>query len=354
VKHNHRPQWASTPDDISSQMARTVAAAFKIFDDALNLDPNVRKCAHEQYQKVQDCLIAAHVAVATFLQGSFARKTMLPPLKDVDVVVILPARLREQLRHRNGPAQAMALLRQALTAVFPGVTFDADDAPAKALRVCFPGVEFTFDLVVAFDSAAGDERVLIGNRETGRWEPSNTRILNRLISDRNKLTGGVWVHQGRMLKSYKAGNGVLKEHCGLLYETLLYEAVTRRMSYPQALAAVLEYAATAVAGPVIDPTKEDDLTADWTPGQRAATVATFTAAAKQAREALELAADGDEAAAVAVWHDILGGPFPTPPAQSVIDTLRALNGGSITSVGVVTPSAVGRQPARPTRSWRLR
>jgi hypothetical protein len=246
----------------------------------------------------------------------------------------------------------MGLVREALRPAIVGVQFDVEDAPAKALRVTVPGVTFTLDLVVAFDSPVRQEWVVIGNRETGEWEPSNTRVLNRLISTRNQTTGGVWVHQARMFKSFKAGHPVLGEHCGLLFETILYEAVTRRMSHARALATALTHGASALRGPVFDPTHENDLTADWTAEQRSATVDAFTAAAKMAAEALALASAGDEPAAVAEWHELLGDPFPSAPSRSVESVLCDLNGGSITTSGYASHSAAGRQRARPARSWR--
>lgn len=334
------------------RIAWTVAEAFGIFDEALNLDTRERDAARSRFAEVRDCLVAAGVAVDAFLQGSFARKTMLTPLKDVDVVLLLPASWRYLLSDPNGPARAMASLRGPLQERFPGVAFDVSDTPAKALQVTFPDLSFTFDLVVAFESSPGDERVLIGNRKSGEWEYSNTRILNRLIQQRNVATGGVWVHQARGFKAMKKNNPVLREHCGLLFESLLYHSVPVRMAYPKALATALEYAATAVLGPVFDPTGEDDLTAEWTPAVRAATASAFATASRQANEALTLAVDREESAAVGVWHDVIGDPFPIPPTTSVDDTFKALAGGSITSRGDAVKSMRGREPVRPGRSWR--
>jgi Second Messenger Oligonucleotide or Dinucleotide Synthetase domain len=352
VNHERSAPGARTPGASQPEVAETVSDAFTKFDRALNLDTREREQALQLYRRVQEVLVAASVAVDTFLQGSFARKTMLAPLKDVDIVVILPVRLRHLLERSDGPSVAMALLRSALEPAFPGIRFDGDDAPAKALRVSLAGVTFTLDLVVAFDSPVRQEWVRIGNRETGEWESSNTRVLNRLIRTRNQATGGVWVHQARMLKSFKTGDPVLGEHCGLLFESILHEAVTRRMSHPRALASVLAHGASVLRGPVWDPTHEDDLTADWTSEERADTVDAFAAAAKTAAEALALADAGDELAAVAEWSELLGDPFPAAPPRSVDAVLRDLNGGSITTSGHVSRSAAGREPARPARSWR--
>jgi tRNA nucleotidyltransferase (CCA-adding enzyme) len=72
----------------SKRTPTTVNAAFNEFDEALNLDPNERKAAQDRHRQISDVLSEAGLAVTTFLQGSFARKTMLKPLKDVDMVVV--------------------------------------------------------------------------------------------------------------------------------------------------------------------------------------------------------------------------------------------------------------------------
>ncbi len=352
MNHDREAWRGDTPKDTLRRIARRVRNAFGILDDVLNLDRKERDRAHQRYREIQDCLVAAGIAASTFLQGSFARKTMLKPLKDVDVVILLPASLRYLLDAKNGPAVAMAMLRGPIEAKFAGARFDVTDCPDKALQVAFDDVTFTFDLVVAFDSPIAHEVVLLGNRKTGEWRPSNARTLNRLISTRNVATGGVWVHQGRMFKSFKREHPVLGQHCGLLFESLLYAAVTKAMAADRALAAVFAYAATAVLGPVYDPTGEDDLTAKWSQEIRAATAAAFADAAKRAQEALDLAADGHDAAAVGVWHDILGDPFPVPPAEPVSSMFTNLLGGSITSAGAAVTSQAGREATRPTRPWR--
>lgn len=64
----------------------SIPAAFGIFDTELNLDPTERDKAMRRHQEITEVLTAAGVAASTFLQGSFARKTMPKPLKDVDMV----------------------------------------------------------------------------------------------------------------------------------------------------------------------------------------------------------------------------------------------------------------------------
>lgn len=129
----------------------TTKAAFVTFDSALNLDPRERAAAQLRHQQVTAVLIAAGLAVSTFLQGSFARKTMLKPLKDVDMIVLLPGVLAQTLRLPGGSARAMAMFEAALRPAFPGVRFDVNGPHDHALTVTFLDCEFTFDLVPAYE-----------------------------------------------------------------------------------------------------------------------------------------------------------------------------------------------------------
>lgn len=336
-----------------STMNDTTKGAFAAFDEQLNLHPRERKNAQKRHGDITDHLVGARLAIGTFLQGSFARKTMLKPLKDVDMIIRMHPRLEEILRRPGGPAYAMRLIRAAVADKYPNARFDVDDTPAHALQVTFPDIDFTFDLVPALD-ADDSEIVYIADRENDVWEWSNTRTLNRIISTRNKATDGRFVHQVRMLKSYKKDHPALDDTCGLLWEAFAHETVTGLLEHSQSLADTLALAAHAVTGPVFDPTGVDDLTAGWTAAQRTAYAAALRDAARRAAEARRLEQDGQHAAAIEIWHGLIGDAFPAAEAQSVAEALRALAAGSITSTGRAVTSARGQQPARPARSWRTR
>jgi hypothetical protein len=76
-----------------ASVPKSVPAAFEQFDSAISLSPVERARAMVRHQKINVVLTDTGLAVTTFLQGSFARKTMRRPLKDVDIVVLLPAAL---------------------------------------------------------------------------------------------------------------------------------------------------------------------------------------------------------------------------------------------------------------------
>jgi Nucleotidyltransferase domain len=137
--------------------------------------------AHSVHNDIREAVSADGLVVDSFLQGSFARKTMLKPLKDVDIVLLLDPNLRDPLRAPDGPGLAMDAFKPRVRTKFPDALFDQGDEPSgKALRVSLPECAFTVDLVPAFEEeppratdalvgAAGDRQPIDPDR--GRLGP---------------------------------------------------------------------------------------------------------------------------------------------------------------------------------------
>lgn len=334
-----------------TETATTAAAAFKTYDATLNLDRSERARAQQRHQDITARLVASGLVTLTFLQGSFARKTMRKPLKDVDMIVVMAESLRADLEQLGGPARAMALLRQVVAAAYPSTRFDVGGAAAHALQVTFPDLPFTFDLVPALAGEA--EIVHIADRELDRWEWSNAQTLNRVVAAHNVATNGWFVHQVRMGKALKDRYDDL-DLCGLAFEALAHDSIFVQQPHDVAVADLVRHASTTVLGKLLDPTGVEDLTTEWDDQQRQRYAQRFASLSRKADEAVRLRVVGAEVAAVEVWQSVFGDDFPAAPPQTACEALDALAGGGITSTGraVTTPRA--HQPNRPTRSWRAR
>jgi hypothetical protein len=331
-------------------MGNAVDSAFATFDRALNLDPTQRKRAQERHLAVTNVLKDAGFVESTFLQGSFARKTMLKPLKDVDIVVVIKREYWDVLSGPQGPALAMKWFEAAITDHWPEATFDDGDEPAaKAVRVSFPDLDFDVDLVPAFEAEHGN--VLIGNREEQNWETSSTRRLNDVIAKRNQSLGGRFVHQVRELKQLIKHHDELSFVKGIVVESLAYAVITANVADKNAVLTVLEHAAHVVGGPVMTPTGDEDVIAGWSRAERITALRVFRVLADQANEALHVEATGDSQAAIDLWNNVIGDPFPNAEIRPPGEALAAWASGSRTSTGRTTPSSGGRQPVRPGRAW---
>lgn len=331
-------------------MKRTVDSSFAKLDENLNLNPFVHLKAQNIHNTIRDDLTKAGLIAGSFLQGSFARKTMLKPLKDVDIVCLLPAYMRELLRGPDGPGKAMESFKAPIAARWPGVEFDVGDEPAgKALRVTLPDVDFTIDLVPAFDQKG--DYVLIGDRFEGTWELSNTRIQLKKVSARNQATGGRFVHQVREAKELTKHHEELEFVSGIVVESLAYAVIGHQVPDKAAIALFLDHAKEAVKGPVLEPAGEDDITAKWTSEERQTAALVYAQASDKAEEALGLESQGDMDAAIDVWHSLFGDGLPSAPHRSVQSTLTAFAAGSLSSTGRPSATRAGRQVSPPGRSW---
>jgi hypothetical protein len=323
--------------------------AFEVFDEKLKLNPIERAGVIRLHNEITAVLVAAGVIVRAFLQGSFARKTMLGPLRDVDKIAIMAGRLADRPDLSALPVLAMIEIEKVLAAAYPNASFERG---RHALKVDFGPERCSFDIVPAFETDTDDDDVLIANTDTNTWDRSNTRTLIRVIAERNQACDGRFVHQVRMAKQYVVHSleGLIP---GLHVETFAYAAVTEPLEHAEACCRILEAGARLLAGTYTDPTGVDRISRKLKPGVAAQAQAGFATAARRAREAQRLAAAGDHHSSLAIWHDLFGDPFPAPPAQAVADALRrSFAGGAVTSTGTVSTTSRGRQPAPPTRAWR--
>lgn len=328
-------------------MPATTADAFNQFDDELKLDPAEHQDAIDLHHKIRDVLADKSVCLDAILQGSFARKTMNAPLRDIDMIGFLAAEHAGLKDRATGPDEAMDLVIGALRPALPGARFEKS---RHAVQIEFPDREFTFDLVPAFDRD-GSDLADIANRVTGSWDESNARQLIVAVQQRNQECSGKLVHQVRMVKHW--GRDSLQEVPGLHLESATYHAVTKAMPHSKAVTMALEYLADALeSGALQDPTGSENLLDRLDGDVIATTAAMARSAARKAREARDLEDAGEHQAAIDIWHRLFGDAFPSAEAQSVNDAFTRSLAGGITSTGRAAATSRAHTQSPPVRSWR--
>jgi len=323
---------------------RTTAEAFDELDDNLKLDPNDRRAAEDCHNAITELLLRLGLIVTAFLQGSFARKTMLAPLRDIDKVVVLDPAMAGL-----SADQVMDRIQAAVAVGYPGVTFERS---RHALKIDFGPHSFYFDTVPAWETTTDDDDVLIANRDSGSWKRSNTRELIRVVAERNAATDGRFIHQVRMGKQVAKHrlDGIVP---GLHVESWAYRAIEKPLPHDEALTRILEAGADMLGGRYTEPTGVDVISARLKLNVIWTAKPVLTDAARQARQARQLADAGDHNEAIRIWHELLGDCFPEAAPQDDAEALqRSFQGGSVTSSGTVTTARTTGQPSRPGRSWR--
>jgi predicted nucleotidyltransferase len=109
--------------------------AFVDFDEELKLDPTERTAAQRLHNEITELLIRAGVIVFTFLQGSFARKTMLAPLRDIDKIVIMAGQLGDQPDMQARPELAMDRIQAVLERAYRTRVSLALGTPSRSTSV---------------------------------------------------------------------------------------------------------------------------------------------------------------------------------------------------------------------------
>jgi len=165
-------------------------------------------------------------------------------------------------------------------------------------------VSFTFDLVPAFETA-NPNWLVIADRDKQQWtKRSDVRALRNKVMTRNLLCQGRWVHQIRMDKHALRQDPTVNELvCGLLVESLVYDAVREALNPQEALRATFAQGARVLAEPYMG-LAQDDLTVKWGQDERHMVVAFFQRNLQRAEEALKYEATGDPAAASALWQEV--------------------------------------------------
>ncbi len=318
---------------------------FDALDEALKLDPRERNRAVTVHNRLGDLLVVAGVAKRTRLQGSFARKTMLPPLHDIDKIVELVDELRDVLAGPDGPRRAMKMIRDALAPHLPGARFEIKK---HALAITLPAEGFGFDAVPAFNPEDGSGWIMIADTEDRDWEPSNTYLLIDTIARRNQECDGQFVHQVRMVKQAVRTAGLDEVLPGLHTETFAYNAITRKTSHPEAVAGAFGAAAQLLGGTYTDPTGADAISERLDPSDVGKAQSGMQRLADGAGEALRLAAAGADEGAAVIWADIFGDVFPRPKDAEKGYLARLYGGAGVDSSGQTSNQ---RRTPR-TRPWR--
>lgn len=313
---------------------------FEALDDNLKLDNGERDRAIASHNRLGDLLVAAGIAKRTRLQGSFARKTMLPPLHDVDKIIELVDDLAATLDGPGGPEKAMLLIRDRVGKAMPTARFEFKQ---HAIGIVLPGDGFAFDAVPAFNDEDGTGWIRIADLEDDDWEPSNTYLLIETVAARNHECKGRFVHQVRMAKQAVKHADINLP--GLHTETFTFNAVVSKVDHAEAVAATLATGASMLLGAYTEPTGVDRIDIRLDSDQKAKAQVAIERLAARAADALRLADSGDEDGAGAIWHEIFGDPFPKPDAQGFLQSLHG--GKGITSTGAVTGAAATPR----TRAW---
>jgi hypothetical protein len=328
-------------EDQNKKSSAPVERAFNEFDAELNLDPVERLRAITFHNELTARLMDDGVISGSFLQGSFARKTMLSPLRDIDKIFLLHSKYDSWFTGDGGAIAAAELVESALRMHYPDAKFDRT---RHALQLELGEDTFSFDVVPAFEAVGDTTDVMIMDLEQASWMRSNTRELIKVVADRNKTCEGAFVHQVRFVKHWK--RLVLGDRLpGLHVESIAFACVDEPLGHAEAVLRIFARGVELLGSGYCDPTGAERLSDKLADVDREAARQAFVDAAALSSRALELDESGQEHQAVATWLQIFGNLFGVGDSTGA-DYLRGLGAGA--AVVGAKSSAPG---ATTTRAW---
>ncbi|MFI1926892.1 CBASS oligonucleotide cyclase [Streptomyces sp. NPDC020377] len=283
-------------------MPRTAAALFADFRSRLELTDIQASTVADRQNNVRSA-VSRHLDVDTdFLTGSYARHTLISPLKqaDVDIFTVLHSKY-----HERGANADLGLMRSALMKTYktPKVSRNG-----QAITITF--TDFMVDVVPAFNRKGGGYLIPAGG--LGKFISTDPKVHESVSSKQNADHGGDLVP---LIKMIKAWNRSINRHFRSFHlEVLawqLFKGVTISNDW-SAARFFFEKALLTVRKEVADPAGYGTDVAYYisTEEQFREAESRLTTALGRARRAEEYVRLGNIPSAIDQWRLLFGDYFP--------------------------------------------
>jgi hypothetical protein len=330
-------------------MPQTVNAAFAAFlADTVNLDPNRTDSARSSRDWLYD-QISKFGTDTTFPKlwneynisyGSFARKTKIRPLDDIDIMIGLHAQGASYNDSGISPITLTVNPTSNLTAFCNDNSYTLNSIKVinKFIRKCesvpqyakadlkrngsaavlnLQSYDWSFDIVPCFMTVVelnGRNYYLIPDG-TGNWKKTDPRIDRARVKAVNSAHDGHVLNVLRIIK-YWNRRPTMPSMSSYLLETMIldyYSARTNKSSQYVDLEIpnVLAYVATAIHYQVIDSKGIQGNINDLSLDDRNKISSRATSDKQKADQARSFETDGDHKASIQKWAEIFGSEFPT-------------------------------------------
>jgi tRNA nucleotidyltransferase (CCA-adding enzyme) len=178
-------------------MATTIPSSFQQLKTNLEITGLQSATVSARQQKVREVMEAGMEVLDSFLTGSYARSTMIAPLKeaDIDVFVVLNARYYHHYNGQNGSqAGLLDLVKRTLLKTYTRTPDISRNGQAVTIRFD----DFVVDVVPGFYRQGGG--FLIPNSITNTWIETDLKKHVELVSESNKAHNGDLVPLIKMIK----------------------------------------------------------------------------------------------------------------------------------------------------------
>ena len=303
---------------------QTIAQAFETFFPRLELTDAERMNASNQHIYLRERLQQGLPVQDNFLTGSYARKTAVKPLNDIDVFLVL--RPTNALNTTTSPERVLAEVKRVLEAIYDGKTARRQ---ARSVNIEFSGTGIGYDVVPAFST--DNDTYTIPDAQASTWISTNPRIHAEMSTTANEQAGK---KLKPLLKAVKQANNRCEEPARSFHlEVLAWKVLTCDPgTYIDGLVILLDGLASRICDACPDPAR---LGPDIRPAlTRCQTAANWLGGrATLARDARQLAADGRTGEAHAKLRELLGETWPEKGNSGSRAAAAVVAGGSVDHSG---------------------
>jgi hypothetical protein len=291
----------------------TVTAAFEGFRANLEITGLQEDVVAARQERVRAAVARGLKVRGSFLTGSYRRHTLIAPMADadVDIIVVLDGQHR-----RRGPRAVLDLVKATLCEEYPSSRVSRN---GQAVTIRFS--DFTVDVVPAFETWWGGDVLDICNSGDDTWIRTNPRQHIKISSKVNWRTAGLLVPSVKMLKAWNraAGRPLRSFHLEVLawkvfdpgWRVAFFGPGLGMGTDPENLTRFFTEAPGRLRRKLPDPARDEgDVGAYLTDLGRDDAVSRIETASSRCRRAAELLAAGDVTGANALYRKVFGDAFP--------------------------------------------
>jgi len=180
-------------------MPKTILESFRTFKVNLEITSLQTETVSNRQQNVREAVSKGLDVLDSFLTGSYSRHTLIAPLKqaDIDIIVILDSKYFHNYNNQNGgQAGLLDLLKRVLKRTYP----TTPDISRNGQAVTIQFTDFAVDVVPAFNRQGGG--YLIPNSITQSWLSTDPKQHVKIWSAANQTHSGDFVPLIKMLKAW--------------------------------------------------------------------------------------------------------------------------------------------------------
>jgi hypothetical protein len=289
-------------------MATTVQQSFLKLKSNLEITDLQASTVSTRQEKIREVMQAGIDVLDSFLTGSYARSTMIAPLKqaDIDIFFCLDVRYYTHYNGPNGgPAGLLDFVKRTLQKTYPQTPGISRNG--QAVTITF--TDFVVDVVPGFYRQGGG--FLIPNSITGSWLSTDPKKHVELMTAANKAHNGDLVPLIKMIKGWNKLHSEFFSSFHLEVLALQIFDNIKITDFPSGARYYFDKAREFVKKQNLDPAGYGDDVGKYISGDKVAeAVQRFQTSYDRAVRAEDFASRGRDDLAIEMWQKIFDAYFP--------------------------------------------